>query len=104
MAGGLSDLLRNSFFPAGRTMTDVVNRTLRLLLANPGAAVAFYRNVSSRLLVGSVCRLIAALMRCLCFFVFEEKRRDGEDVDDLPLVFFPKEESTKYACPSCENR
>ncbi len=45
-----------------------------------------------------------ALMRCLCFFVFEEKRRDGEDVDDLPPVFFPKEESTKYACPSCENR
>ncbi|KAL9182845.1 hypothetical protein ACHAXT_004124 [Thalassiosira profunda] len=88
VARGLSDLLSNSFFPTGskRTAADVVNRTLRLLKDNREAAVTFYRNASSQLSVGSISRLIAALMRCLCYFVVEEKRCEGEDVTNLSLV------------------
>jgi condensin-2 complex subunit G2 len=94
VARALSDLLSNSFFPTGSktTMTDIVNRTLRLLSDSPQAAVVFYRNASSHLSVNSISKLIAALTKCLCFFVIEEKRKNREDVRGLILAI-PEVES-----------
>ncbi|KAL7538289.1 hypothetical protein ACHAXR_008448 [Thalassiosira sp. AJA248-18] len=88
VAKGLSNLLSNSFFPTGskKTMTDIINRTLRLLKDNHQAAVIFYRNASSHLSVKSISRLINALMKCLCYFVIEEKRMNCEDISNLSLV------------------
>ncbi len=85
VARALSDLLGNSFFPTGRdtTMTDIVNRTMTLLTDSPRAAAVFYRNASTLLSVNSISRLIAALTKCLCFFVIEEKRGNGEDAGGL---------------------
>ncbi|KAL7548520.1 hypothetical protein ACHAWF_011800 [Thalassiosira exigua] len=87
VARGLSDLLGNSFVPVGkgRTSDDVVRRTMRLLRDSPGAAATFYRNASSMLSRGSVARLVAALMRCLCHLVAEEKRQDEEDLSGTSL-------------------
>ena len=89
VAAGLCDLLSNSFFPTGNksTMTIIVNRTLRLLTDSPGAAVTFYSNASSLLSAKSICRLIQALMKLLCFFIVKEKKGRGEDVSNLLLVF-----------------
>lgn len=94
VAVGLSDLLSNSFFPTGskKTMVDIINRTLRLLTDSPGAAVTFYRNASSQLSVNSISRLIAALVKCLCYFVIEEKKMNCEDVGNLSIVV-PEDES-----------
>lgn len=94
VAVGLSDLLSNSFFPTGskKTMVDIINRTLRLLTDSPGAAVTFYRNASSQLSLNSVSRLIAALVKCLCYFVIEEKKVNCEDVSNLSIVV-PEDES-----------
>ena len=88
VARGLSNLLSNSFFPSGskKTLTDVINRTLRLLSDSPQAAVTFYRNASSQLSVNSICKLIAVLMKCLCYFIVEEKKARGEDETDLSLI------------------
>ena len=85
VARALSDLLGNSFFPTGSdiTMMDIVNRTMRLLTDSPRAAAVFYRNASALLSVNSISRLIAALTKCLCFFVIEEKRGNGEDASGL---------------------
>ena len=94
VARGLADLLSNSFFPIGskKTMTDIINRTMRLLSDNPEAAVTFYRNASTQLSVNSISKLIAALMKCLCYFIIEEKRNNCEDVTNLSLVV-PEDES-----------
>ena len=88
VAKGLSNLLSNSFFPTGskKTMMDIINRTLRLLTDNPGAAVNFYKNASSQLSVNSISKLIAALMKCLCYYIIEEKRKNCEDISNLSLV------------------
>jgi len=73
--------LSNSFFPLSNTkkkvvtMTDIINRTLRLLTDNPGAALVFYRNASSKLSVASISKLIASLMKCLVMFIEEEKEQ-----------------------------
>ncbi len=85
VAMALTDLLSNSFFPSSNskkkavTMTEIINRTLRLLTDNPGAALVFYRNASSTLSVGSISKLIAALMKCLVMFIDEEKEHRRED-------------------------
>lgn len=94
VASSLSNLLSNSFFPTGskKTLLDIINRTLRLLTDSPEAAVTFYRNASSLLPVNSISKLIAALMKCLCFFLIKEKRMNCEDVTNLSLVV-PEDES-----------
>ncbi|KAL3807192.1 hypothetical protein ACHAXA_008904 [Cyclostephanos tholiformis] len=94
VARALSDLLSNSFFPTGSktTMTDIVNRTIRLLTDSPKAAVVFYRNASSQLSVHSISKLIAALTKCLCYFVIEEKKKSHENVNGM-LLAIPEVES-----------
>ena len=88
VAIGLSNLLSNSFFPTGskKTMTDIINRTLRLFTDSPEAAVVFYNNASSQLSINSIAKLITALMKCLCYFIIEEKRVNSEDFSNLLLV------------------
>ena len=88
VAVGLSELLSNSFFPVGKnkTMTDIINRTLRLLTDNPDAAVTFYRNAGTQLGVNSISKLVAALMRCLCMLVVQDKKMNCEDVTNLSIV------------------
>ncbi len=88
VAIGLSELLSNSFFPVGKnkTMSDIINRTLRLLTDNPDAAVTFYRNAGTQLGVNSISKLIAALMRCLCMLIVQEKKMNCEDISNLSIV------------------
>jgi condensin-2 complex subunit G2 len=88
VAIGLSELLSNSFFPVGKnkTMSDIINRTLRLLTDNPDAAVVFYRNAGTQLGVNSISKLIAALMRCLCMLIVEDKKMNCEDINNLSIV------------------
>ena len=88
VAVGLCELLSNSFFPVGKnkTMSDVINRTLRLLTDNPDAAVAFYRNAGTQLGVNSISKLIAALMRCLCMLIVQDKKMNCEDISNLSIV------------------
>ena len=88
VARALSNLLSNFFFPTGSrtTMTDIVNRTMRLLTDSPQAWAVFYRNASSQLSVNSISKLIAALAKCLCYFVIEEKRTNQEDVSGMLLA------------------
>mmetsp|Transcript_22855 Transcript_22855/g.40142 ORF Transcript_22855/g.40142 Transcript_22855/m.40142 type:complete len:1311 (-) Transcript_22855:196-4128(-) len=97
VAASLSNLLSNSFFPTGskKAMTDIINRTLRLLTDSPGAAVTFYKNAYSQLSVNSISRLIAALMKCLCFFVVEEKKKNCEDASNISLLL-PEGEAIEY--------
>lgn len=98
VARTLSDLLSNSFFPPGKsgtTMKDIINRTMRLLADNPLAAIVFYRNAHLQLSVNSISKLIAALAKCLCFFVINEKKMNGEDVRSL-LLAFPDVKSIKF--------
>ena len=101
VALALTELLSNSFFPIGskKTMNDIIIRTLRLLTDNPGAALTFYRNASSQLSVSSITNLIAALMKCLCMLIEEEKKANDEDVSNLSQVF-PEGDSDecKNAC------
>jgi condensin-2 complex subunit G2 len=88
VAVGLSELLSNSFFPVGKnkTMSDIINRTLRLLTDNPDAAVTFYRNAGTQLGVNSISKLIAALMRCLCMLIVQDKKMNCEDISNLSIV------------------
>lgn len=88
VAIGLSELLSNSFFPVGKnkTMSDIINRTLRLLTDNPDAAVTFYRNAGTQLGVNSISKLIAALMRCLCMLIVQDKKMNCEDISNLSIV------------------
>lgn len=88
VAVALSELLSNSFFPVGKNkgMSDVINRTLRLLTDNPDAAVVFYRNAGTQLGVNSISKLIGALMRCLCMLIVEEKKMNCEDISNLSIV------------------
>ena len=76
-------------------MTDIINRTLRLLTDSPGAAVTFYKNAYLQLSVNSISRLIAALMKCLCFFVVEEKKKNCEDVGNISLLL-PEGDPIEY--------
>lgn len=97
-AQSLSELLSNSFFPSrksGVTMTDIVNRTIRLFTDNPMAAIVFYRNAHLQLSVSSISKLITALAKCLCFLVIEEKRMNGEDVRSL-LFSIPEARSIQF--------
>ena len=98
VAQSLSELLSNSFFPSrksGVTMTDIVNRTMRLFADNPMAAIVFYRNAHLQLSVNSISKLITALAKCLCFLVIEEKRMNGEDVSSL-LFSIPEAGSIQF--------
>ena len=108
VAMGLTELLSNSFFPVGNmnnkkkkatTMNDIINRTLRLLTDNPGAALTFYRNASSQLSVGSISKLIAALMKCLVMLIEDEKKRTNNNCEDSTSSLqevIPEDESREY--------
>lgn len=87
VAKGLTELLSNSFFPAGskKTTADVIGRTFKLLQDEPSAAVVFYKNASTQLSVHSIVKLVSALMKCLCFLIVEEKKSMAEDVSRLEL-------------------
>lgn len=92
----LCNLLSNSFFPTGnkKTMSDIIKRTLRLLVDSPDAAVVFYSNAYSQLSINSISKLVSALMKCLCFFIIEEKKANCEDCSNLSIsALVPEDES-----------
>jgi len=80
VASALTELMINSYCPQGPNVsgTDQVKRTIAFLTADPLAAYVFYSNVASHLSVGSVAKLAAMLLRCLCASVDTDKAKMAE--------------------------
>lgn len=76
----LTELMMNSYCPQGPNVsgTDQVKRTIAFLTSDPVAAQVFYSNIASHLSVGSVAKLVAMLLRCLCASVDTEKAKMAE--------------------------
>uniref|UniRef100_M4BE65 Uncharacterized protein n=1 Tax=Hyaloperonospora arabidopsidis (strain Emoy2) TaxID=559515 RepID=M4BE65_HYAAE len=65
----LVSLFLNSYFPQSVGGSSQVARCLALVRKNPGAAMVFYANVVEHVSVGSICKLVALLLRCSLNFV-----------------------------------
>ncbi|OQS02288.1 condensin-2 complex subunit G2, partial [Thraustotheca clavata] len=65
VAKPLTELFMNSYFPQGASGSSQVARTLSLIEKYPTASLVFYRNVYQFASVGSVCKLVVLLFKCL---------------------------------------
>ena len=67
VASALTKLIANSYFPQGPKVSSAVQvqRTLKFLTSDPGAASVFYANLGRHLGTASIAKLAAMLLRCL---------------------------------------
>ena len=81
VAVSLTELICNSYFPQGETITgsEQVRRTLQFLVNNPGAAAVFYGNLIKCVSVRCVAKLAVLLLKCLSCSVVEATKQEEEE-------------------------
>ncbi|KDO26009.1 hypothetical protein SPRG_08662 [Saprolegnia parasitica CBS 223.65] len=65
VAKPLTELFLNSYFPQGVPGSSQVARALSLIEKHPHASFVFYKNVHHFASIGSVCKLVVLLFKCL---------------------------------------
>ncbi|KDO22329.1 hypothetical protein SPRG_12790 [Saprolegnia parasitica CBS 223.65] len=65
VAKPLTELFLNSYFPQGVPGSSQVARALSLIEKHPHASLVFYKNVHHFASIGSVCKLVVLLFKCL---------------------------------------
>ncbi|OQR97975.1 condensin-2 complex subunit G2 [Achlya hypogyna] len=65
VAKPLTELFMNSYFPQGAPGSSQVARALSLIEKHPHASIVFYRHVHHFASIGSVCKLVVLLFKCL---------------------------------------